>query len=126
MAEGFVWIRFARDIKLGQDRYFSRTWYQVSDELAQLYVESYPDIAMAIAAERPGEEIIVGRDRGVPDFDAELEEAELELEAEAEIEEVEAEVEVEAEEVEEAEDVEVEAEEAEEEAEDEGEPEGSE
>ena len=57
-----AWIRFSRDIKLEHDRYFSRSWYYVNDEVAAGYVETYPGLAMEVRHqdERPGEEVLAG------------------------------------------------------------------
>ena len=58
--EEYVFVRFSRDIRLGLQEYLSRRWYQVSDTLAQFYVEEYPDIAMEVRAELPEEEVLAG------------------------------------------------------------------
>jgi len=93
-------IRFSRDIKLGVDRYFSRTWYQVPSALAKQYLDDYPDLAMQVETARPEEEVLAGRleyleleelaEEALEDLEAaELEEGELsttELEADAQAE----------------------------------------
>ena len=57
-----AWIKFARDIKLGEDRYFSRSWYYVDDEVAEGYLADMPDLAMEARYqdERPAEEVLAG------------------------------------------------------------------